>query len=450
MLNNLISRNLPTLGFVLLSSAAYSNAETKNSIQTIPPSSIDNISESLSDKKDDAINTDDLSSNTRNSTNAFSDDPLNNLNVYYDDLTHFATTDGNTHLKVEMRLQTRFSTPFDGNPSSIDKLEEDAVSNMQLKRARFKVGGHFYKPWIQLKYEYDLVGSQTLDARITLKAADEFQFRFGRYKAHYSPERVASSKDQQMVDRSMVNSYFTLDRQQGVSILGRLNKGTAFDVSYWVDVFNGTGREGSNESEDFMYVARLQSNFLGEQIETAMGDLKFRDKPAAHIGIAASTNKSRYTKFSTSAPGQLEGFDEHMEADGYHLQQWMVDAAFKYNGFSLQGEYHVKDVTDQYNENFTGTKSMNGYYLQGGFFPSVFSNKISDKLEFTTRYAQVNPDSSMTGTDQEREYLIGANWFFNGHRNKLTADIGRYAIDDALTGMTTSENRIRLQYDVSF
>ncbi|NRB42406.1 MAG: porin, partial [Pseudomonadales bacterium] len=59
------------------------------------------------------------------------------------------------------------------------------------------------------------------------------------------------------------------------------------------------------------------------------------------------------------------------------------------------------------------------------------------------------PDTSISGNN-EREYLIGANWFFNGHRNKLTTDIGRYEIDDELTGMTTSENRIRLQYDVSF
>jgi phosphate-selective porin OprO/OprP len=44
--------------------------------------------------------------------------------------------------------------------------------------------------------------------------------------------------------------------------------------------------------------------------------------------------------------------------------------------------------------------------------------------------------------------LIAANWFFNGHRNKLTADISRnvrkYATDNE------AETRFRFQWDVSF
>jgi phosphate-selective porin OprO/OprP len=377
--------------------------------------------------------------------------PIDNLDIYYDDLTHVATKDGNTHLEVEMRLQYRFSTPFESNPKSIDELQADSVSSFGLNRARFKVGGHIYRPWIKLKYEYDLHSSQTLDARITLEHSEEFQFRFGRMKAHYNAERVTSSKDQQFVDRSMVNDYFTLDRQQGISVLGRLNKGTALDLNYSFDIFNGTGREGDNENDKFMYVARVQSNFLGEQISSAMGDLKISQKPAARIAIAGSTNESRYTRFSTSAPGTIDEdtLPEHSEADGYRLEQWLIDAAYRYKGFSFQAEYHSKDITDQYNENFTGTMNLTGYYAQAGFFPHTLMANIPEQLELAARYSTVDPDTSIDGNGQ-REYLVAANWFLNGHRNKITADIGHYEIDDALTGETESENRIRLQYDISF
>ena len=373
----------------------------------------------------------------------------NEVDIYYDDLTNIVTKDGNTHLKVEMRLQSRFNTPFESNPKSIEELQADAVSSFGLNRARFKVGGHIYQPWIKLKYEYDLNGSQTLDARITLEHSEALNFRFGRMKAHYSPERVTSSKDQQFVDRSMVNDYFTLDRQQGVSLLGRFNKGTALDFDYSFDIFNGTGREGDNESDNFMYVARLQSNFLGEKVSSAMGDLKISDKPISHIAIAASTNESRYTRFSTNNPAQVNDLPEHNEADGYRLEQWMVDAAFRYQGFSFQTEYHSKDITDQYNENFTGTMNMTGYYAQAGFFPHKLIENIPEQLELAVRYSTVDPDTAIDGNDQ-REFLVAANWFFNGHRNKLTADIGRYEIDNEDTGMTNSENRIRVQYDLSF
>lgn len=375
--------------------------------------------------------------------------PENDIDIYYDDGTHIVTNDGNTHLEVEMRLQSRFSTPFESNPSSIDELQADAISSFGLSRARLKVGGHIYQPWIKLKYEYDLNSSQTLDARITLEYSDALHFRFGRMKAHYNPERVTSSKDQQFVDRSMVNEYFTLDRQQGVSVLGRINKGTALDLDYSFDVFNGTGREGDNESGDFMYVARLQSNFLGEKMSSAMGDLRISQKPIAHVAIAASTNQSRYTRFSTSNPTQVNEIPEHSEADGYKLEQWMVDAAYRYQGFSFQTEYHSKDITDQYNENFTGTINMTGYYAQAGFFPHKLMANIPEQLELAARYSTVDPDTDISGNDQ-REYLVAANWFFNGHRSKLTADVGRYEIDNPDTGTTASENRVRVQYDVSF
>lgn len=371
------------------------------------------------------------------------------IDIYYDDLTHVVTKDGNTHLKIEMRLQSRFNTPFKSNPKTIEELQADAISSFDLNRARFKIGGHIYQPWIKLKYEYDLNGSQTLDARITLEHSEALNFRFGRMKAHYNPERITSSKDQQFVDRSMVNDYFTLDRQQGISLLGRFNKGTALDFDYSFDVFNGTGREGDNESNNFMYVARLQSNFMGEKMSSAMGDLRFSDKPIAHVGIAASTNQSRYTRFSTNNPEQVNNLPEHSEADGYKLEQWMLDAAFRHQGFSLQTEYHHKDITDQYNENFTGTINMTGYYAQAGFFPHKLIDGIPEQLELAVRYSTVDPDTAIDGNDQ-REYLVAANWFFNGHRNKLTADIGRYEIDNEITGMTESENRLRVQYDISF
>ena len=373
----------------------------------------------------------------------------NELDIYYDDLTHIVTQDGNTHLKVEMRIQTRFSTPFESNPKTIDDLQEDAISSFGLNRARFKVGGNFYRPWIKLKYEYDLNSSQTLDARITLEQSEQFQFRFGRMKAHYSPERVTSSKDQQFVDRSMVNDYFTLDRQQGISFLGRLNKGTALDLNYSFDVFNGTGREGDNENDKFMYIARLQSNFLGEKVTSAMGDLKISQNPIAHIAVAASTNESRYTRFSTSSPTQVNDLPQHDETDGYKLEQWMVDAVYRYQGFSFQAEYHNKDITDQYNLNLTETLNMTGYYAQAGFFPHTLMANIPEQLELAARYSTVDPDTSIDGNDQ-REYLVAANWFFNGHRSKLTADIGRYEIDDEVTNNTVAENRVRVQYDVSF
>ncbi|WP_440875171.1 porin [Thalassotalea sp. PLHSN55] len=382
------------------------------------------------------------------------------VDVYYDGLTNIVTADGNTHLKVEMRVQTRVSSPFDNNPSSISGLTGADATNFEVNRSRIKAGGHVLKPWVKLKFEYDTEASRLLDFRLTLKHSDELQFRFGRMKAHYSLERVASSKDQMMVDRSMVNDYFTVDRQQGVSLLGRVGKKQWYDFNYWLDVFNGTGREGGNENSDLMIGGRYQWNIFGESLKSAMGDLSYREKPAAHLAYAFSTNTSRYTKFSSSGGGSLQNFDLHQQDDGFKISQWLLEGRYQYKGMSVDVEYHQKTITDQYNtlsdyyQNYTGGDKveMRGAMAQVGVHPHAWLQGVAKNLQLTARYAQVDPDTNIDH-NQLNEITLGANWYFSGHRNKITFDIGRYEVQETdVFGVTNAadDTRVRLQHDISF
>jgi hypothetical protein len=45
-----------------------------------------------------------------------------------------------------------------------------------------------------------------------------------------------------MMDRSIIHRPFTLDRQQGVAIYGRLQGGGMGDFNYWFSVLTGNGR----------------------------------------------------------------------------------------------------------------------------------------------------------------------------------------------------------------
>ena len=71
-------------------------------------------------------------------------------------------------------------------------------------------------------------------------------------KSNYNRERVDSSGRQQFVERSIVNRIFTVDRQVGVMIKGRLNKGTVADMRYYAGIFNGEGRSINNSGKDMM------------------------------------------------------------------------------------------------------------------------------------------------------------------------------------------------------
>ena len=68
-------------------------------------------------------------------------------------------------------------------------------------------------------------------------------------------------------------------------------------------------------------------------------------------------------------------------------------------------------------------------------------------LEFAVRYAYDDIDRDISG-DREREYSLAANWFFDGHRNKLTSDISY--INRRMAPETDTNVRFRIQWDVSF
>lgn len=128
---------------------------------------------------------------------------------------------GRFSAKVNIRSQLRFSSPFRSAPRKESQFGGEGERDFRFRRARFKVEGHAFTPWIDYKFEHDLVGNRILDAQMTIGKWESLQFRFGQWKADYSRERIDSSGKQQFADRSIVNRAFTLDRQKGATVLGR-------------------------------------------------------------------------------------------------------------------------------------------------------------------------------------------------------------------------------------
>ena len=128
--------------------------------------------------------------------------------------------DGNFATHVELRAQLRFTSRDFDDP--IAPNPDERVGDFVVNRARLQIGGHAYRPWLTYYFEYDFVRSALLDLRFTLQASDELRLRVGQWKVPYNRERVDSSGKQQFAERSIVTPWFTLDRQQGAALFGRL------------------------------------------------------------------------------------------------------------------------------------------------------------------------------------------------------------------------------------
>jgi len=293
-------------------------------------------------------------------------------------------------------------------------------------------------------FEYELVGSALLDYRFMIEKLPYLSFKAGQWKVYYNRERVISSGSQQMLDRSMINPYFTVDRQQGVSLYGRLDGRGAADFNYWVSVFSGTGR-GANENDDAypMLMARIQWNVLGRELEFSGSDLTFHKRGAGILALAAVTNQSPYTKFSQNGGGELWGF-EPGEPGQYRVNQWVEETALMFRGFSWQQEFHWKQVHDRVNGS---TTTMIGNYVQFGYFFHYAWSAIPKPLELAFRHSFYYPDLNQTA-DRQYEYSLAANWFFHAHLNKLTAQVTYMEFRNTATGLQ-EDLWIALQWDIS-
>lgn len=375
----------------------------------------------------------------------------------------FQTRDGNFQTNLQWRAQLRYNNPFSSDPRQISSFEDSSDSSFEARRLRMKIGGHGFQPWLKYYFEVDLqpsrdvddssskASARVIDYRIDLAKWDWGGIRVGQWKIDLNRERVDSSGRQQFVERSIVNRAFTVDRQVGVQLRGHLFKNTPADMRYYAGVFNGEGRGVKNNSSDHLYMGRLQWNFLGRDLSWRQTDVEFTEKPTGSFAIAGFTNTSACTRWSSSGCGNLDGFEKPADAteDQYKVEQAVQEFAFKYRGFSIQQEWHRKFITDR---SLNTESDMTGFYIQSGYFFHNMFDSFPAPLELAARYAFVSePNKSDRSVYNEREeYTLGANWFFAGHNNKVTVDFSHLTLDDELLGANQSDNRFRIQWDVSY
>ena len=399
------------------------------------------------DSEDSADTEDDLSLNTSYESSGF----------------RLESNDGNWRTDLQWRAQLRATTPLNSDPRQLSSLASEEKTNFEARRLRMKIGGHGYQPWLRYYFEVDLqpsrdvddssaaASSRVIDWRIDIAKWSWGGFRVGQWKIDLNRERVDSSGRQQFVERSIVNRVFTIDRQVGIQLRGRAFNGTRADLRYWAGVFNGEGRGVRNNSDDLMYMGRLQWNFMGRDLAWRQTDVEYTDLPTGSLAFATMTNTGSCTRWSSSGCGNLDGFESAATADSnqFDIDQNVQEFAFKYRGLSIQQELHEKSIRDR----SSGTKhDLTGGYVQAGYF---FHNRFPSfpaPLELAVRLAYVDePNAIDRSFENERtEHTLGANWFFNGHNNKLTLDWSRLKVSDGLLGLSDSENRIRFQWDVSF
>ncbi len=428
-------------------------------------------------------------------------------------------------------------------------IDESSTFNLRIARLYFM--GHLFSPdfryYIQLAGETaenaQAPGAVTmLDLNVTSTHLPLFNVQLGQYKVYFNRSQINSTAAMQFASRALAMDAFTANginrRDVGITVM---NDEEIYPVNYYFGVFNGVGplvnrfvQFNSEEAtlgcpggatggnpfpspagcpantrnlnanvrsnvNQLMYVARLQANIFG-RAGYGEGDIAYSETPQWVVGGAYAYNP----EIDTSSNNAFVGIDLanlHVRrslaalGNGRILGQgvvdfstWTLDSAFKYRGFSIQGEYWFRTIT-RHNQgpacvqtNGVGGPctvfapneygNMTGWYVQSGYY------LIPRKVEVAARYAWWDPDTR-SGGDLIKQVDVSLNWFLSGtydHQIMLTYSnvamgMGGYAIGRSaplpatgpcpagcpsgsvpldLNAGTLIENAFRIQYQIFF
>ncbi len=357
-------------------------------------------------------------------------------------------------ISMQNRIQTRYVDPYDGDPRTLEELRENDAGPI-FRRVRTILNGHLGNTDFTYHLQFDWGDLFNRDLAATYHLSNRMHIWLGRGKVLYNDERVTSSGRLQLINRSIVSDLFTVDRQQGLQVYGRLFAGEPLDMNYMVGAFTGKGIGTLDNDGEPMLAARVQFNLLGGLMSQAQSDIAFTYNPAASLAFAGMTTRSNCTVF-TSEPESckaLPGLPDTDEAQSgqYSIDQAMIEGKFRWRGFSLMSEVHRKRVVDHLRARGEPgrQRTLTGAYLQGGLLPHSVWSAVPRQLEIAARYSYVDTDD-FRGNDTQKELAGVISWFIDGHEHKLAIELARLTVADPASDLIDSRNRLRLQWELRF
>jgi hypothetical protein len=352
------------------------------------------------------------------------------------------SADDEFQLRIRVRVQMLYTLVHgEPGPKEADEPDEN-LNDFRIRRARFVFQGHFFGKDNQYKLEIDPLrrDNVVLDYYLDFTQNRDIQVRVGQYKISSNRQRVISSGNLQMVDRSRVNAEFTLDRDMSIDIRSRdfLGKNK---MRYVLGASTGNGLNNPQFTDFAMvYLARIE--YLPMGIFRDYSEVDFaRTKPRLSIGATYSFfDNANQDRGMIGAP-----FADGGTAD-YHFV--FADALFKARGFSALTEFafrtgtrKIGDITPadpEYDPDLpTDPRNGFGWMLQAGYLiPNT-------RFEFAGRGALIQGTRSPTSLGDSYAVTGSVSWYFARHPFKIQADVSQIWEDRWSDGATTF--RLQLQ-----
>jgi phosphate-selective porin OprO/OprP len=362
--------------------------------------------------------------------------------------------DSTWSMKIAARMQLLGTVAWEKEPGG---GLVDPASNMLVRRARLKFDGFALSPKLKYKIELgfsnrDMAGQSEftrnapriiLDAVVMWNFCGNFELWAGQTKLPGNIERVISSGNLLLVDRSLLNATYNIDRDIGLQLRHHFNISDKFLVREKFAFSQGEGRNVVlGNLGGHQYTGRLEllpfGKFKGKG-DYSGGDLLREEQPKLMFSTTYDINSNAVRTRSNLGDFMYNDVGLYETT----IKTLFVDAMFKYRGFSFMGEYADRTAKDPIAKNSDGTETGdivrvgNGLNLVTGY---VFKSNWA----IAARYSNVTP-KEITVRNQSDQYTLGVSKFIVGHKLKVQTDISFLDIQG-----DTDILLYRLQMDLHF
>lgn len=335
----------------------------------------------------------------------------------------FASSDSSFTLALSGRIQSMAEVRHELN-------DNKTTADFFVRRCRLNIQGTAFHPSftyrIQLGFSQRDISSDNSAAQHNLILRDAMlyyapykwlKFGIGQTKLPGNRQRLVSSANLQLVERSIANNNFTLDRDKGIWMFNNFIVGKTVIKSTFA-ISSGEGRINSNKNGEVCLSGRAEvlpfGDFLGngDYIESSQE----REKtPKLSLAGVYSFNSA-----ASRTMGQLG--DHLYNSQHANLTYYGGDMMFKYKGFSLEYELYNRESNKGIITN-TKDSTLKNYIISGRTMMVQSGIFISKRSEIAVRYARIDPSQKIISHFKtQEEYVIGFSRYFFKHNLKLQTD----------------------------
>jgi len=380
-------------------------------------------------------------------------------------LINYVAKDSSFSIKFAPRIQGRFNSAFEDEDDDGNQFDNGEF-NWSIRRARLKFDGFAYSPKLRYKIELGLSnrdisgGSEftrntpryILDAVIMWNFYGTFELWAGQTKLPGNVERVVSSGNMQLIDRSILNGRFNIDRDIGFQLRHKDRIGENLVIREKIAVSQGEGRNITEGNEGgLQYTGRVEFLPFGEfagKGDYSQADLAREPEPKLMVGATYDFNQE-----AVKTRGNLGSYMFLSDGSLYGTNQTtiFVDAMFKYRGFSFMGEFADRTAADPLAVEADGSPATDedgnptGDVVLVGSSVNVQAGYLfKNNYEVIGRFTTANY-GTITDRPSESQYTMGVSKYIVGHKLKVQSDL-TYAD----TAGEDNNIQFRLGFDLHF